>query len=181
VRRAWLCGVDPLTKIDHEARRAMVEARIHEPGSSFSMAIYGYAVMSNHLHVVIAVEPDSATKWEKDEVIARWLKLFPARNREQHEAKRAKLADSSTGVETCRERLVDLSWFMKCLDEHIARRANAEDKVTGRFWEGRFKCQLLADERALAAAMAYVDLNPVRAGLSWWTSPVDKCARTSAV
>jgi len=57
VRRAWLCGVDPLTKIDHEARRAMVEARIHELGSSFSMAIYGYAVMSNHLHVVIAVEP----------------------------------------------------------------------------------------------------------------------------
>ena len=55
---------------------------------------------------------------------------------------------------------------MKCLDEYVARRANAEDGVKGRFWEGRFKCQLLADERALAAAMAYVDLNPVRAGIA---------------
>ena len=65
-----------------------------------------------------------------------------------------------------RKRLCDLSWFMKCLDEYVARRANAEDGVKGRFWEGRFKCQLLADERALAAAMAYVDLNPVRAGIA---------------
>ena len=55
---------------------------------------------------------------------------------------------------------------MKSLSEPIARKANAEVKVTGRFWEGRFGCQALLSEKSILAAMAYVDLNPVRAKIA---------------
>jgi len=65
-----------------------------------------------------------------------------------------------------RKRLSDVSWWMGCTAENIARRANREDECTGRFWEGRYKLQVLLDEASLLACAAYVDLNPVRAAIA---------------
>jgi hypothetical protein len=124
--------------------------------------------MSNHLHLVVGIDPGVPGTWSDEEVAARWVHLFPPREdtEEAIEAKRRRLLEDPARLSLLRRRLGSLSWFMRCLVEPIARSANREDGCKGRFWEGRYKCQALCDERALLAAMAYVDLNPIRAGIA---------------
>ena len=176
VRRVWLCGEDRESGRSFEHRRTWVEDRIRELAEIFAVAIWGYAVMSNHLHVVVQVVPRAAADWSADEVAARWSRLY--QRRDQDAGKRAEvLAGNADRIEELRERLCDLSWFMRCLAEPIARRANREDGCKGHFWEARFKCQNLLDETAVLSAMAYVDLNPVRAKIC---DSLDDSAHTSA-
>ena len=127
--------------------------------------------MSNHYHLVLWVDEQRALEWSDLEVAERWTQLFSGPALVQsfvagHELTEAQRAAVGTHVARYRQRLFDISWFMKCLNEPIAREANLEDGVTGHFWEGRFKSQALLDEAAIVSAMAYVDLNPIRAGMA---------------
>ncbi len=179
VRRAFLCGVDVYTGESFEHRKRWVEKRLRLLGECFAVSLHAYAVMSNHLHLVVQLAPDAAAAWDAAEVAARWVRLFPPREdaAEAVEAKCRRLMADPERLQLVRGRLCDLSWLMRCLAEPIARRANREDGCKGRFWEGRFKAQRLCDERALLAAMAYVDLNPVRAGIA---ERLDDATHTSA-
>jgi len=168
VRRAFLCGEDAHSGACFEHRRQWIVERLALLKQVFAIDIAAYAIMSNHYHLVLHVNGDQQQNWSDAEVIERWLKLFrgpPLIHRfllegELSAAEQEKVAEI---VMDWRERLEDISWFMRCLNEYIARQANQEDGCTGRFWEGRFKCQPLLDEQALLICMAYVDLNPLRA------------------
>ena len=172
VRRAFLCGRDSYSGNDYEHRRAWIRDRLRELAELFSIEVLSYTVMSNHLHVVVRTLPGRAAAWDDEEVARRWLRLCPGkrilsgRTCPPDDAAIRALCRDTWSLAVRRERLADLSWFMRCLNEPIARRANGEDDCTGRFWEGRFKCQKLDDEGATLACMAYVDLNPVRAGIA---------------
>ena len=179
VRRAFLCGIDRYTGQSFEHRRHWVQARIALVASCFAADVLAYAVMSNHLHIVVHMDPTHISSWNDEAVVERWLTLFPPRNDNHHarEHKRQRILQDVPYLTEIRRRLGDLSWLMRCLAEPIARRANAEDCCKGRFWEGRYKCQLLCDTRAVLAAMAYVDLNPIRAGM---TTRLEDSDHTSA-
>ena len=171
VRRAFLCGADALTGKDFSHRRAWVETRLLELTNIFAIEVAAYAVMSNHYHVVLRVDRDRCRAWSSNEVLDRWTSLFCGppliqRYRSGERMSTAEIQAVESQIEVYRERLHDLSWYMRCVNEPLARMANLEDGCTGRFWEGRFKSQALLDERALLSCMAYVDLNPIRAGIA---------------
>jgi hypothetical protein len=110
--------------------------------------------------------------WSDREVARRWLRICPVARTSDGQSEEP--SDSDLGTITSnpeqlaeiRERLSHMSWFMRMIAEPIARRANREDQVSGRFWQGRFKAVKLCDEAAILACCVYVDLNPIRAGIA---------------
>lgn len=171
VRRAFLCGYDKLTNTSFEHRRQWVENRIRLLSSLFTIDVCAYAVMSNHYHLVIKLNPDQATSWTTDEAAKRWLCLFKGTRLVQkyRAGETLSMIEQKTVNDTLaiyKQRLTQLDWFMKCLNEPIARQANKEDHCTGHFWEGRYKSQALREDAAIITCMAYVDLNPIRAGMA---------------
>lgn len=172
VRRAFLCGEDPLTGRDFSHRKDWLRDRLKLFAECFAVEICGYSILSNHLHVVVRLRPDLAAAWTDEEVARRWWRLFPRRGKtdgtpaEPLQSDLDVLMVDADALETKRRRLANLSWFMGRLCEWVARRANKEDACKGRFWEGRFKCQALLDDAAVLACSMYVDLNPIRTKLA---------------
>jgi REP element-mobilizing transposase RayT len=172
VRRAFLCGFDTLTLRDFSHRKAWLVDRLRYLAAIFAIEVCAYAIMETHYHTILRTRPDIVATWSASEVATRWLTLFP-HHRDSHglplpptDEEIAALANLPERIAQLRQRLCSLSWFMGRLNEFIARAANKEDRVKGRFWESRFKCQALLDDTAIAACMVYVDLNPIRAGVA---------------
>jgi REP element-mobilizing transposase RayT len=172
VRRAFLCGIDAYSGNSYEHRRQWIRDRLEFLASIFGIDCLTFSVMSNHLHLVLRSRPDVVLKWTNRRVAERWLRLFPKRREKDGSPKTPTDAEvrmitaNKKRLAELRLRLSDISWWMRCTAEHIARQANREEKSGGRFWAGRFKAQLLLDEASLLACAAYVDLNPVRAAMA---------------
>jgi REP element-mobilizing transposase RayT len=145
--------------------------RLTEIDAVFCIDVCAYAIMSNHYHLVLYINKDEVDGLTDLEVIERWHKIYGCPEVIERFVKGEDLSKEhycliAEIINKWRQRLEDISWFMKSLNEPIARHANFEDGCTGHFWEGRFKSQALLDEQALLTCMAYVDLNPIRAKMA---------------
>ena len=180
VRRAFLCGDQA------EHRREWVRDLIRQAAGAFAVDVLSYAVMSNHLHIVVLTDPSRVQSWSPIEVASRWASAHPRTGPDGcpqawSPSDIAEKAADPMWIDTIRKRLRSLSWFMKNIKERLARRANRDDGCTGHFWEGRFQSVPLLDQAAVIAAMVYVDLNPIRAAMaqtpeaSDYTSAQDRC------
>jgi hypothetical protein len=161
VRRAFLLGEG-----DHNRKEWLEEL-----AEIFAVAVGGFSVMDNHLHLLVRLDPAVGLAWSYEEVVRRWGRLFPPRDKARQPKPvtehwvRWRLQDARW-VETARERLQSLSWFMKCLKEPLSRLANRQDGTRGTFFESGFKSIATLDEEALLAISAYIDLNPVAAKIA---------------
>lgn len=118
VRRAYLCGIATPGGKSYEHRRQWLEDKLLELGGLFALDICAYAIMSNHYHVVLHINKAQAEAWRFQDVITTWHQLFAGNLLSQRHIKgdvlgKAEMEALVAIVEQWRERLMDISWFMR--------------------------------------------------------------------
>jgi hypothetical protein len=164
-----LFGIDVLTGNDYSHRKAWFRDRLCELSGSMAIDILDYAILDNHVHVVLRNRPDIVASWTDEEVALRWWYVCPSRKNADGsvpEPKPCELGLLLQEVDEYRVRLSDISWLMRLACQPIARRANQEDEVDGRFFAKRFDCERLKTCADILSCSVYVDLNVVRAGVA---------------
>lgn len=140
VRRAFLCGVDERSGKSFEHRRQWIEDRIFKVAESFAVSVYAYAVMSNHLHVVMRSDPAAPWQWSDREVADRWLAVFPGSisNRDDPACVvRATLAllDNAERLNVIRQRLGSISCAWRTHRPHGQPRRWLYGAILGRSFQ----------------------------------------------
>jgi REP element-mobilizing transposase RayT len=167
-----LCGDDIKTGGNFNHRRSWIEEKLLELPKAFAINVAAYAVMHNHYHVVLHIDTNKAQSWTDRDVINRWHQVFKGTRLSRRFSdgddtlSDAEMIGVSQLALKWRKRLLNISWFMRVINQQLARSSNKEDGCKGHFWESRFKSQALLDDAALLTCMAYVDLNPVRAKIA---------------
>jgi len=133
VRRAFLCGKDGDRSYEH--RREWIESLLKNLVEVFAIQLYGYAIMSNHYHLVARVCDEEAANWSDREVVRRWRMLY----RGNHLGKRfLEGGNLSTAeyeilkplIEEWRNRLCDIGWFMKFLNENCSGQVKPDTSLS---------------------------------------------------
>ena len=152
-------------------RKQWLEDRLEFLSEYFAISVGGFAILDNHLHVIVRLDPHEADAWTPQEVVRRCSKLWLPPKGVRNDPKKLERwieskATDEGWVANMRERLKDLGWFMKQLKEPFARLANREDETRGTYWNARYQSIAILDTAALLATHIYVDLNVFAAGLA---------------
>jgi len=121
VRRVFLRGEE------NAHRKQWIEDRLKELAGIFAIDVCGFAILDDHLHVLLRLDLANAKAWTTEDVVRRWIELCPPKDRDRKpvlvsQAWITERAGDLEWVEECCRRLTDLGWFMKSLKESIARR-----------------------------------------------------------
>lgn len=181
VKRSFLCGRDARTGKDYRHRKAWLEDRMLHLAQFFAIEIEAFSILESHFHLVVYYDPTACQQWSDEEVARRWVDAFPPKFKGEvvedlKPLRREELLADKQLLQQRRRKLGCLSTFMKHLKQPIALRANKEDDSGGHFFEARFYSGALLSDDAVLAAMAYVDLNPVRAKIA---RSLEQCKHTS--
>ena len=180
VRRAWLLGIDPLTGKNYQHRQKVFLDHLKHLTRFYSVDILGYAIMSNHFHLVVRYDPRANLAWSDEEVARRWCAAHNGLPVDQSFRGATEVGEFSfsqtlryhemlidqTRLAKCRGALGCLSKFMQQLKQPFAVWANHEDEAKGHFFESRFYSGALLERSDLLTCMSYVDLNPIEAGIA---------------
>ena len=152
--------------------------------------VLSFCVMSNHFHILVEVPPRMDEELS-DEALLDRLSLICSKDYVGVIRMRlTSLAESTTekGKEAYAElreqftkRMWDLGHFMKTLKQRFTRWYNAKNGRKGTLWEARYKSVLVEDGHAARVMAAYIDLNPVRAGMIRDSKDYRWCSYAEAV
>ncbi|MBS3779209.1 MAG: hypothetical protein KGY41_02320, partial [Desulfovermiculus sp.] len=110
------------------------------------------ALMGNHFHLVVRMHPEDEVSDE--EIMKRYKEYY---GDDKYLAKEQ--------VDEVRKRLCNLAAYVKDIKQGFTRYYNKKYNRRGYFWGDRFKSMIVEDGRTLVNLLAYVDLNPIRAGI----------------
>jgi len=119
---------------------------------AYFIEVISYTILDNHFHLLVRTLPSA--ELSDEEVIFRAKKIF------------GNITVFLKPPAYWREKLEDVSSFVKDLKGRYAQRYNREHDRNGHLWSNRFKSILIESGKAALAVAAYIDLNPVRAGIS---------------
>lgn len=168
VRQEFLLGLDEKTGEDRSYRKQWLVDRLESLVTTFAIDVLDFAIMDNHFHVLLRNHPEIRDEFTPREIAVRWLSLYPGRRIDEFtstgptDTEIEALMNNAEQIEIIRKRIGSISWFMSALSEPIARRANIEDNVSGKFWENRFKAERMLDDASTLACSIYINLNHIR-------------------
>ena len=131
---------------NYSDRKGWARDRFRELAGAMAIDVLDYAILDNHLHVVLRNRPDIVSTWSDEEVARRWWFVCPLRRNDDGSVPDPKPCEIGLLLQKAdqyRARLSDISWMMRLACQPIARRANQEDEVDGRFFASSPKTQTL--------------------------------------
>jgi REP element-mobilizing transposase RayT len=118
----------------------------------YFVEILGFCLMGNHFHLLVRMFPEF--KFTDEDIKKRYADFYG-----EEEA----FADGR--IPYWREKLSSLSEFMREIKVGFTRYYNRRHNRRGYFWGDRFKSVIVENGETLINCLAYIDLNPLRAGL----------------